>query len=159
MPYMFQFTEARAPGRRSLEMIQFTVFGKPEPQGSTRAFIPRGWTRPIITTSSKKMKPWRQQITGSAIDAKGIKLWKREEGGVRLHLIFFYSRPPSLAKKWTLLNKKPDIDKLARCVLDALTGIAYEDDSQVIVLHTVKMYGTPERVEIGIDYIAHNHGA
>lgn len=136
-------------------MIQFTVYGHPEPQGSTRAFVPKGWTRPVITTASKKMKPWRQQITGTAIDAPGMKVWTRKEGGVKLNLIFVLSKPPSLSKKWTILNKKPDVDKLSRCVLDSLTGIAYEDDSQVIVLHVVKIYGGPERVEIGIDFISH----
>ena len=72
-------------------MIQFTVYGHPEPQGSTRAFVPKGWTRPVITTASKKMKPWRQQITGTAIDAPGMKVWTRKEGGVKLNLIFGFS--------------------------------------------------------------------
>ncbi|SRR6266851_1352348 len=137
-------------------MIQFTVYGHAEPQGSTRAFIPKGWTRPIITTASKKMKPWRQQITGTAIDVPGMKKWTRAEGGVNLTLVFVFSRPASLPKKLTVLNKKPDVDKLARSVLDSLTGIAYEDDSQVIGLHVVKSYGSPERVEIGIDFIEHS---
>lgn len=35
----------------------------------------------------------------------------------------------------------PDIDKLARAVLDALTGIVYEDDSQVIDVEARKTFG------------------
>jgi Holliday junction resolvase RusA-like endonuclease len=136
-------------------MIHFVVYGHAEAQGSTRAFIPKGWSRPVITTASKKMKPWRQQITGTAIDVQGMQLWTREQGGVNLTLVFVMARPASLQKRFTVLNKKPDVDKLARCVLDALVGIAYEDDAQVAALHVVKTYGTPERLEIGIDFISH----
>ena len=44
----------------------------------------------------------------------------------------------------TLIHtKKPDIDKLVRLVLDALTGIAYVDDSQVVLLYAEKSYVHP----------------
>ncbi len=38
--------------------VKFTVYGRPVPQGSTRSFIPKGWTRAVITTDNKKLKPW-----------------------------------------------------------------------------------------------------
>ena len=41
----------------------------------------------------------------------------------------------------------PDIDKLARCALDALTGIVFEDDAQVTELRLRKGFGEPERLE------------
>jgi len=45
---------------------------------------------------------------------------------------------------------KPDIDKLCRAVLDALTGIAYADDSQVVALDASKVYGPTASTEIFI---------
>ena len=36
---------------------------------------------------------------------------------------------------------RPDLDKLCRAVLDALTGIAYKDDQQVVSLFATKSYG------------------
>lgn len=36
--------------------------------------------------------------------------------------------------------KKPDIDNIAKVVLDSLNGIAYKDDSQVVSLHLSKWY-------------------
>lgn len=36
--------------------------------------------------------------------------------------------------------KKPDIDNLAKSVLDALNGTIWKDDSQVVVLEVHKMY-------------------
>lgn len=36
---------------------------------------------------------------------------------------------------------KPDIDNVAKLVLDALNGIAYEDDAQVVAIAATKAYG------------------
>ena len=40
---------------------QFTVYGKPVPQGSSSAYIRGG--RAIVTSDNKKLKPWRQTVT------------------------------------------------------------------------------------------------
>jgi len=34
----------------------------------------------------------------------------------------------------------PDIDKLVRAVMDSLSGLAYRDDAQVIILTASKVY-------------------
>lgn len=39
---------------------------------------------------------------------------------------------------------KPDADNLAKAVLDALNGILYEDDSQVVMLAVTKRYAKAE---------------
>jgi Holliday junction resolvase RusA-like endonuclease len=44
---------------------------------------------------------------------------------------------------------KPDADNLAKSVCDALNGVAWIDDKQVIKLHVIKAYGVP-RVEVEI---------
>jgi Holliday junction resolvase RusA-like endonuclease len=44
--------------------------------------------------------------------------------------------------------KKPDIDNVAKCFLDAMNGIVYKDDSQVVSLHVTKEYGTVGMVEV-----------
>ena len=45
-------------------------------------------------------------------------------------------------------TKKLDCDNMAKCVLDALNNIAYDDDSQVYKLNVTKEYGENPRVEI-----------
>jgi Holliday junction resolvase RusA-like endonuclease len=128
--------------------LEFTVYGTPIPQGSTKAFIPRGWTRPIVTADNKKTKPWRQEIAGAALNALGKQSAAGRDVPVRVEVRFFFPRPKSVKK----LDKttKPDLDKLIRSALDALTGIAFEDDSQVTEVHACKLFGTPARMEIRI---------
>lgn len=51
------------------------------------------------------------------------------------------------------LQKKPDIDNVVKAVLDALNGVAYRDDTQVIELHVRKSYSEKPRVEVCIEKI------
>lgn len=45
---------------------------------------------------------------------------------------------------------KPDSTKLVRAVEDALTGVLWGDDAQVVDQHVFKRYGVPERAEIEV---------
>ena len=44
--------------------------------------------------------------------------------------------------------KKPDIDNVLKCFLDAMTGIVYVSDVQVITVHMTKVYSTIGMVEV-----------
>ncbi len=141
----------------------FTVYGRPQPQGSTRAFMPRGATFPVLTSDNAKLKPWRQEVAGAALHA--VCLARRNAGGrdrvvlfprglpVRVTIGFYLQKPKSARQRDFLPTKKPDLDKLARGVLDALTGIAFEDDSQVTQLVCGKNFDVPERAEIAVQQI------
>ena len=65
-------------------------------------------------------------------------------GPLDMELEFYLQRPKSLPKKIQRHTKKPDIDNLAKSVMDALEGIIYVNDAQVIALRIYKMYGTPK---------------
>ena len=135
-------------------MIKFTVYGVPQPQGSTRAFIPKGWSRPIITSANAKLKPWRQEVSGAALAALErlaaglIEPWKDP---IAVSIDFYFDRPKSV--KSMHKTTKPDIDKLERGVFDALTGIIFKDDSQVVRSAMTKQFGSPARAEISIEVL------
>lgn len=106
------------------------VPGDAAPQGSKR-HVGRG----IMVESSKKLGPWRERV---ALAAHGHG-WTPGTGPVCVRLEFIRPRPVSTPKSRTPpAVKKPDLDKLDRAILDALTGIAYADDSQVVDLHSTK---------------------
>lgn len=131
-------------------MIAFTVYAKAQPQGSSRAFMIKG--RPIITTTNKNLKPYRQELTHTAIAAmEGKEMpYAGKHVPVAVSMEFFLERPKSIPKKRVSMVVKPDMDKLIRSTADALTGIMYADDAQIVMLSTNKLYGTPERVEIRV---------
>lgn len=48
-------------------------------------------------------------------------------------------------------TKKPDIDNIVKVVLDALNGLAYKDDTQVVKVAATKIYDGNARVEVRIE--------
>lgn len=137
-------------------IFSFVVLGDPIPKGSAKAFRHRHTGKIIVQQSNReKQKPWAERIGRTAIQAG----CKPAAGGVTLGLKFFLKRPKAHSGKNGLRlsapqthTTKPDIDKLLRCVMDALTGIAYLDDAQVVGFSRLsKEYGEPARVEITIE--------
>lgn len=79
---------------------------------------------------------------------------------VSVTLLFYMPIPKSFSKKKIdelkenkmLCPKKPDIDNLAKAVLDALNGRAYKDDNQIVELFARKEYSEQPRTEIFISF-------
>jgi Holliday junction resolvase RusA-like endonuclease len=124
--------------------IAFTVTGQPQPKGSARAFMPKGWTRPIITSANPNLKQWEATIKGELqrvmADTPRDVLNELYDAPVSVTLIFRVARPKSLAKRVTEATKKPDLDKLARGAIDALSGVLFRDDAQVVAINARKQY-------------------
>lgn len=119
--------------------IEFFVPGIPVAKGSAKGFCLPNSRRVIITqTNRDKQKPWASLIAVMARNAGVTPI----RGPVKLSMSFYFPRPKShyrTGKNAHLLTddapafhtSRPDGDKLTRCVWDALTGVAYLDDSQV----------------------------
>lgn len=118
------------------------VVGTPAPQGSKRAFVVNG--RAVMAESSKKVKPWRQDVVAAVKEVLAVEdWWAIPPGPVRVDITFFLPRPryhfrtgkhanelkPN-APTWC--DKKPDKDKLERATCDALTTAGViRDDAQI----------------------------
>ena len=129
----------KAPG-----LVEFVVPGIPAPKGSLRAFMRKGGRFPVTIDDNAKTKPWMSVVALKAHES-GCRATQLP---VSVELRFYVPRPKGhfgskgLVRQSspTLPSRKPDIDKLSRAVLDALTGIAYQDDAQVAVLEARKVY-------------------
>lgn len=130
-----------------MKIIQFTVPGLPQPQGSARAFVVKG--KAVVTGDNPKVRSWRADVKTIAMDH-----WQGEpaSGPVMVTVQFTLPRPQShygTGKNAGVLKataperhpKKPDLDKLVRAVLDALTGVCWRDDAQVCYVGASKYYG------------------
>lgn len=132
--------------------ITFTVHGHPEPAGSKRS-VPMGQRWGVID-ANPKAKGWKgkvEQVAGEIMAGRPLL-----QAPIRLELRFFVQRPKGHYGKKGLLPSappypatKPDVLKLARGVEDALTGVVYRDDAQIVDEVLEKHYG-PERVEISV---------
>jgi len=128
-----------------MQQVEFTVRGRPISKGSMRSFAHKTTGKVVTIHDNKRSRQWQKQIAQVAA-FHSAEPW---EGPVELHLIFSFKRPKSAPGR-EYPTVRPDLDKLARAVLDALTGVIYKDDSQVVGISAQKIYGTQEGVEVQI---------
>ena len=134
--------------------ITFTVYGKAQPAGSKTPGRTKDG-RMFVRDSARKGAPWRRQVAqaaGEAMNGTGLL-----DGPLSLTVRFWVPRPkghygvrglrPS-APPYPAV--RPDVTKLLRAVEDALTGIVWRDDAQVIFQHALKGYGEPARAEVEV---------
>ncbi len=124
----------------------FTVYGSPVPQGRPR-FFRRG--NFVGAYDPDKSRSWKDDVKAQVLTALGGAP-EIHEGALQLKLHFHLPRPKSLPKRVTEHVKKPDLDNLAKAIKDAMRGVLYRDDSQIVVLRVEKKYGDPPQVVIGL---------
>ena len=124
-------------------MDKFFVKGKPVPQGSMK-FIRPGV---MIHSRAADLAVWRADIARNA----ELFGFKPVSTSIKVEIDFIFQRPKSSQRPFPTVA--PDLDKLIRAVLDGLTNVAYEDDSQVILIQATKTYGQNVGAWIGIEQV------
>ena len=124
--------------------VQFTVYGLPVPQGSKKVI--RG---NVVEMADARLRSWRQDVAATSREAmEGASPYIEP---VDVRLMFWLPRPQAHYGTGRNAEKlkpsapiapavHPDLDKLVRAVLDALTGICFRDDKQVVSLTASKLY-------------------
>jgi Holliday junction resolvase RusA-like endonuclease len=125
-------------------MLTFRVYGVAMPKGNMRAFLKRGMKFPIVTESNRSVKSWQQLVAEGASRALQDAPQDLIAFGVRVTVCFYLPRPKKHHKVGVFVAHctAPDLDKLSRAVLDALSKVAYYDDAQVTELVAGKYYTT-----------------
>lgn len=131
--------------------VTILVHGIPAPQGSKRAVRNQSTGRIALVEMSKAVVPWRQDVALAALAVVNeVDGWPYD-GPVRLELEFWLPRPKGHYRTGRYADQlrleapawpagRPDVDKLARSTLDALTGVVVDDDAQCVSLTVVKRY-------------------
>ncbi|MBM4419809.1 MAG: RusA family crossover junction endodeoxyribonuclease [Chloroflexi bacterium] len=135
--------------------VTFQVSGVPAPQGSKTGIVVGD--RAVVVEGKgagrDRFRQWRSDVRHACDAAIDTPI----EGPVHVDINFYMPRPKShyrTGRNAHLLRdqapgwhtSKPDIDKLARAVLDAITGSAIHDDSQVARMRVGKQYADDRRV-------------
>jgi crossover junction endodeoxyribonuclease RusA len=125
--------------------VSFQVLGIPAAKGSLR-IVPT--TKGPRVISSTKLTHWEclvREVAAQYVPSD----WPLDRP-VAVHLSFILPRPKSHRNSKGTLRPKykdtqhtsyPDLDKLVRAILDALTGLAWRDDAQVTQITACKGYG------------------
>lgn len=132
--------------------ITFSVDINPTPKGRPK-FARRG--NFVRAYTPKKTADYETEIKTQA-----QAMMNREplETPLAVYLYFRLPVPRSHSKKRreACLNgserpiKKPDLDNLAKAVLDGLNGVVWRDDSQIVSLHITKVYNSNPGIDLMI---------
>jgi len=134
-------------------MITFKVDA--DPVGKQRArYAKRG--NFVQTYTPDKTRNYESLIKEAAIEAMGSS--EPLETPVTLYLYIRAPIPKSLPKKRieACLNglekpiKKPDASNVLKSVEDAMNGVVYKDDSQIVNIHVSKVYSSVSGVDVCI---------
>lgn len=101
--------------------------------------------RRMVHSNAAQLRPWREAVAWhlrEAMTAAGQTVpWDCPVG---LLVTFTLPRPASAPRRRWAPDRKPDLDKLLRAVLDALTASgAVVDDARVVKASASKRYGLP----------------
>ena len=124
----------------------FTILGKPVPKQRPRFSKGHAYT-------PKKTVDYERYVQDCFRSSMGLKM-----GGMIEITIDVYMKIPKSAKKEReemLIGrirptKRPDLDNLYKGVTDALNGLAYDDDSQIVDGHIRKYYAEEDYVIVNI---------
>jgi Holliday junction resolvase RusA-like endonuclease len=132
-------------------VIELNVLGSPAPRGSDHAFYKPGMKRAVlIPDNSTRQRGWMAAVREAARAAIGETIAFVQKP-LDVAIVFKMRRPAGHWRSSKTLKAsaplyptvKPDIDKLARATLDALTGTIWDDDSRIVRLGLVKRYAAP----------------
>jgi len=132
-------------------IVTYMVYGEAVGKGRPR-FARRG--NFTSTYTPQKTKTYEDEIKMMASAAMGSS--EPLETPITVAIYISIGIPASFSKKRhkdALKNiekpmKKPDIDNIAKCFLDAMNGIIYLDDKQVVNLHVKKVYAETPCVQV-----------
>jgi len=127
------------------------VYIEPVPQGSMRSIRTKSGRTVTLHSAGSRLAVYRATVN------EGARLkWKGgpSAGPIKLGLTFYFVPPRKPRHKvFPITRRIGDIDKLERAVLDALTGVVYIDDSQVVKVEKVKSYFDESQVLIEVEEI------
>lgn len=130
--------------------IKEKAIGKQRPRYSSKTG--RMYTPTKTSTFEEKVK-WAFKSKYNIATELSVNPFKAK-------IVAVFEPPKSLSKKKKeeLLysvnyTKKPDVDNIAKIILDSLNGLAYKDDSQVSELLVIKDYGIENKILVELEEI------
>ena len=135
-------------------MVVFTIPGEPQGKARGRTFIHKHTGRPTTMTPEKTVN--YEALIKLQAGQSTKEFYQDQE--LFMRLTAYYSIPKSASKKKAELmrnieirpTKKPDIDNIIKVVCDALNGVVYKDDTQIVSISAQKFYENVPRVEVCI---------
>lgn len=154
--------QKRNRGTKSVKTVSFLVPGEPVAKGRPRFGIrkTRDGGSYVSVRTPEKTVIYENHVKLEYIEQTGGHRFD-DNGMLEIEIEAYFSIPKSASKKKRALmltgdirpTKKPDMDNILKAVADALNGIAYRDDSQIVRATIDKYYDAAPRMIVTISEI------
>jgi Holliday junction resolvase RusA-like endonuclease len=122
-----------------MTLVDLTIPGEPVAKGRGRA------TRTGRVFAPAKTRKAEQTLAGRAMALLADRTDLPLQGPLRVEAVFTRTRPKSWsrrkAEETPHPTSKPDVDNLLKLAKDALNGVVWVDDAQVVVVTARKAWG------------------
>lgn len=138
------------------ERYYFVIPGEPVAKGRPKFSTRGGFVKAITPEKTANYETlvklaFKQECPEAEIFEKSVPL--------TIHVIAYFSIPKSVSRKkaqdmqngYIRPTKKPDCDNIGKIICDALNGIAFHDDSQIVELTVNKYYSNAPEVRVSIE--------
>lgn len=132
--------------------IQEKAIGKERPRYNTKTHI---------TYTPQKTKDFEQKVRDSFVSKYNI-LQEASYEPFKATITAIFKPPVSTSQKklrqivGSNYTKKPDVDNIAKAILDSLNGLPYKDDNQVSELIVKKKYGLENKIIVELEKLCEN---
>lgn len=118
-------------------LFQLRVDGVPKAQGRPRfSVVGYGYRNVVRARDPERSRAWKNRVAHMALTKRPIPILT-----CALQAEFRFDLPrPKTRRDAKHHTQKPDVDNLAKAVKDALSGVVYADDCQIVTLRASKRY-------------------
>lgn len=135
-----------------MRSFEFEVQGTPKGKGRPRFSKVGGYVK---TYTPKATHDYERLVAEAFLSQNGIIF---DHPYLDVYITAYFPIPKSTKKSDKLsmskglipYNHKPDVDNIAKSILDGLNGVAWNDDRQVVSLKVKKFYGVETKAIIRI---------
>ncbi len=126
-------------------LIRFRLYRRPVPKQSAR------FTKGGHSYQTTKVKAEEKAIAWLAKEHAPSKLWA---GPIQARVRYHYACPKSWSNQkaqehvWKYKITVPDLTQLDKLLFDALEGIIYEDDKQIVICESVKWWAVNDCITV-----------
>jgi Holliday junction resolvase RusA-like endonuclease len=139
--------------------MKFTILGTPMPKQSARFRSVKMGDKTFVKSYQKNEVVQNERNMAFDIKSQLPADFKPYTEALAARIVFVFPPLSSWNKKQQNLfssgvtlfkSTKPDVDNLQKICCDAMQGVVYLNDSQIVDMHCTKIYGPVPMIEIEI---------
>lgn len=138
-----------------MQSVHFTVPGRPQGKARAKTFHKKNFTTTVTPDNTVLYENFIKERYLQA--SQGVFLERGTPVALGIVVRFLPTKSTSKKKQAQMLEgeilplKKPDIDNIVKVICDALNGVAYHDDTQVVMVNVKKVYSAIEGVDVTVE--------